>query len=94
MTEIPKTCPKCGARFKKWRVPDEATWNEEFFYVCFNDECPYYKKGWVWMKSQFNQEASYRYAINPSTGAPLPIPVWSNAATREMIVEDEEGEDA
>jgi hypothetical protein len=45
------------------------------------------------MKVEFNQTASYRYALNPRTGAPLPIPVWSDAATREMIVDDEEGDD-
>lgn len=94
MADIPKTCPRCGSRLKKWLVPEEATWNEEYFYVCFNDECPYYQDGWAWMRSQFNQEASYRYAINPVTGACLPIPVWSDSATREMIVEDEEGDDA
>jgi len=42
MAETPKTCPHCESRFRKWRVPDEATWDEEFFYVCFNDDCPYY----------------------------------------------------
>jgi hypothetical protein len=70
-------------------VPEGATWNEEFFYVCFNDDCPYYQGGWQWMKEQYNQNASFRHAINPRTGHPLQIPVWSDAATREMIVEDD-----
>ena len=91
MAKIPKNCPHCGSRFKKWRVPDGASWEEDFFFVCFNDNCSYYKNGWIWMKEQFNQEASYRYMINPSSGASSPLPVWSDIATREMIVEDEEG---
>ena len=78
---------------KKWLVPEDATWEEEYFYVCFNNDCPYYKDGWVWMKNNFNQQASYRYAINPTTGNCLPIPVWSDEATQEMIVEDDEGGD-
>lgn len=86
-------CPHCGFRLCRWRVPDGATWDEEFFLVCFNDACVYYREGWDWMKAQFNQTASYRYALNPRTGAPLPIPVWSDAATREMIVDDEQGND-
>jgi len=86
-------CPHCGSRLRRWRVPDGATWDEEFFLVCFNDACAYYRDGWEWMKSQFNQTASYRYALNPRTDAPLPIPVWSDAATREMIVDDEESDD-
>jgi hypothetical protein len=45
------------------------------------------------MKQQFNQNASYRFAVNPNTGASSPLPVWSDTATREMIVdESEEGE--
>ena len=86
-------CPHCGARLLRWRVPDGATWGEEFFLVCFNDECSYYRDGWAWMKQQFNQAASYRYALNPRTGAPLPIPVWSATATREMLMDDDEGDD-
>jgi hypothetical protein len=30
--------------------------------------------------------------VNPSTGASSMIPVWSDSATREMIVENDEGE--
>ncbi len=93
MVDIPTTCPHCGSRLKKWRVPGEATWSEEFFRVCFNDKCSYYKNGWKWMKEQYNQEGSYRFMINPTTGASSMIPVWSDEATREMIVEEDEGDD-
>jgi hypothetical protein len=44
------------------------------------------------MKEQYNHHSSYRYAVNPTTGASLPLPVWSASATREMIMEDGEGE--
>lgn len=90
MPAIPETCPHCNSRLSRWRVPDEATWSEEFFFVCFNDECQYYKDGWRWMKERYNQHASYRYAFNPTTGTPLPLPVWSSSATREMIVDESE----
>jgi len=91
MSEVPRTCTHCGSRLKKWRVPEDATWSEEFFYVCFNDDCSYYKSGWDWMKERYNQHASYRYAVNPTAGASLMIPVWSDTATREMIEEHAEG---
>ena len=94
MVDVPQGCPHCGAALKKWRVPDEATWSEEFFFVCFNDECPYYKTGWEWMKKQYNQVASYRYAFNPTNGSSFMIPVWSDQATREMIVDSTEEPDA
>ena len=93
MSATPRTCPHCGSALKKWLVPDEATWDEEFFFVCFDDDCSYYKSGWEWMKQQYNQQASYRYALNPENGSSLMIPVWSETATREMIVEDAEGDE-
>ena len=89
MADFSRTCPHCGSGLKKWQVPEGSTWSEEFFYVCFNDECPYYQKGWEWMKEQYNQVASYRYMVNPTTGASSQIPVWSDSATRGMIVEEE-----
>ncbi len=93
MTDIRGTCPHCGSRLKKWLVPDGASWDDAFFFVCFNDDCSYYKEGWEWMMEQYSQEASYRYTINPATGASSMIPVWSDSATREMIVEETEGRD-
>lgn len=88
-----RTCPHCGTRLSKWRVPVDASWEEEFFFVCFNDECSYYKDGWNWMEQQFKQKASYRYAVNPTTDVSSPLPVWSDAATREMIVDETEGDE-
>ena len=93
MADIPPTCPNCGSRLKKWLVPDGTSWNEEFFFVCFNDDCCYYKEGWQWMKEQYNQKASYRYMINPTTGVSSQIPVWSDSAMRGMILEDTGGGD-
>ena len=92
MKEFSRTCPHCGNRLKKWLVPEGSSWSEEFFFVCFNNDCSYYKEGWVWMKEQYSQQASYRYTINPTTGGSSSIPVWSDSATREMIVEDAEGD--
>ncbi len=94
MPDTPLTCPHCGVRLNKWRVPEGASWTEEFFFVCFNDECSYFRDGWEWMKSQYNQKASYRYMFNPSTGASSPLPVWSDSAMREMIVDESEEGDA
>ena len=93
MADIPRTCPHCESRLKKWRVPEDSSWDDEFFFACFNDDCSYYQKGWAWMKERYGHVASYRYAVNPNTGGSLMIPVWSDSATREMIVEDDEGGD-
>jgi hypothetical protein len=93
MADTRPTCPHCGSRLSKWLVPEGGTWDDEFFLVCFNDDCRHYREGWEWMKEQFSQAASYRYTLNPNTGGSSSIPVWSDSATRDRIVEDDEGDD-
>jgi hypothetical protein len=91
MAATSNACPHCGSRLINWRVPDGASWDEETFLVCFNDQCRYYRNGWDWMMAEYGRKASYRYMLNPATGAASPLPVWSDTATREMIVDDDEG---
>ena len=81
------TCPHCNQPLKKWLCPPESSWDTEFQYICFNDECPYYVRGWVWMREKFNQNISYRYRLNPSNGESGPMPVWSKDALKNFIIE-------
>ena len=82
-----KTCPHCNKPLKKWRCPPESSWNVEFQYVCFNDECPYYVKGWEWMEKKYKQKVSYRYRLNPFNNESGPLPVWSKDALKSSIIE-------
>jgi hypothetical protein len=92
MSETPPDCPHCGSRLKRWLVPEDTNWSEEYLFVCFNDDCPYYREGWDWMKEQYSQQASYRFMISPVTGATSMVPVWSPEALRELIVDEPEGD--
>ena len=80
-------CPHCGQEMKKWKVPIASTWANEFFYVCFNDECPYFVKGWEHIWEQQATKASYRCRLDPDTGKYGPIPVWSYDALKDDIIE-------
>jgi hypothetical protein len=73
---------------KKWKTPTDSTWDTEFHWVCFNDECCYFVRGWDWMMDQQGVKASYRHRMNPKTGAGGPLPVWSNEALKDHILED------
>ena len=86
------SCPHCRKGLMPFELPDNTGWQTDFHVACFNDDCSYYTDGWEWMREQYNQNASYRYAFNPSTKSSLLIPVWSDQATRENIVPDEEGD--
>ncbi len=83
-------CPYCGERMKKWMMPDSpySTWDVEYMYVCFNDECPYFVGGWDAMSKQGNLGASYRFMYNPEKDVSLSIPVPSAKALRESIVQE------
>jgi hypothetical protein len=80
-------CPYCKQRMKKWRVPVNSTWSHDFFYVCFNDQCPYFVRGWqhLWEVQQIH--ASYRCRLEPDSGKCVPLPVWSTDALKEDIVD-------
>jgi len=82
-------CPHCHQSLKKWKVPLDSTWTAEFFLVCFNDDCSYYKKGWENLRGKYNADASYRFHIDPTTGYSGPLPVWSSEALKGDIIEDD-----
>jgi len=80
-------CPYCYNKMKKWRTPSLSCWTADFFYVCFNDECTYYVKGWKHMQETTEVACSYRHRYDPDTGACGPLPVWSPEACKDGIIE-------
>ncbi len=85
--ESSKTCPHCGAQLAAFDLP-ELVFDHPYDLACFNDECPYYVRGWIWMEQQYGVKASYRYRIDPQSGRASPVAVWSPTALRDNIISD------
>jgi len=90
--QIHKTlrCPHCDEKMKKWAVPEnpfEATWENDFLFICFNDDCPYYLRGWDHVYRTTSRIASYRFMYNQEKDICSPIPVPSPNALRESIID-------
>jgi len=82
------TCPHCHKNLVKWANPELSSWSGAYQWVCFNDDCPYYVRGWEWMIQHFGKKASYRHRLDPTNGETGPLPVWSKDAMRSSIIED------
>ena len=81
-------CPHCGEKLRKWAVPQNAftEWPNDFFYVCMNDECPYFLRGWDAMAVQGNR-CSYRLCYDPLADCCQPIPVLSKKTLRDGLID-------
>ncbi|MBW1713646.1 MAG: ogr/Delta-like zinc finger family protein [Deltaproteobacteria bacterium] len=87
-----KTCPHCGQKLSKWSLPAESTWSDDYHYVCFNDECQYYVKGWKHMEETRGIKCSYRYMCGQHGQQTGPLSVPNSKMGRDMIIEDDEPE--
>jgi hypothetical protein len=83
------SCPHCDETLRPFQLPDNTGWQTDFHVACFNDECPYYRKGWEWMEQHYGVRSSYRFRIDPATGKAMPLAVWSPQALRDRIIDAE-----
>jgi len=83
-------CPHCGRKLSKWAVPNSpfSSWDTEFLYICFNDECPYTVRGWQAMDAQGNAGMSYRFVYDPERDSSIPIPIRSLHALKDGVVNE------
>lgn len=59
-------CPNCQTRLSPCETPpfhigDGLGWGAEVMFVCLNDQCPPYVKGWDHIEAAYGHVGSYRY---------------------------------
>ena len=81
---IGSSCPHCGSQLERLELPD-GVFDHAYDLVCFDDDCPYYVRGWAWMEQQYGVKASYRFRVDGSRGNPSPLAVWSPTAFKSRL---------
>lgn len=87
-------CPHCNQEMQVWEVPqitcgDGLGWGEPFLFICFNDECSLFKKGWEELMEQVGHRSSYRCMNYPGTETYELLPVFSHMGGEGQIITDE-----
>lgn len=75
-------CPDCNTEMTLWEVPpinfsDGLGWQTPYLFVCFNDDCPSFKKGWEHLMDTVESPASYRCYVEPGNNNFEYMPVFS-----------------
>jgi SAM-dependent methyltransferase len=81
-------CPYCGTRLSKWQVPYDPfiEWQSDYMYICFNDFCPYFVRGWSVMYRDGTRGLSYRFMYDRDRDSCLSVPVPSRRALKDGII--------
>jgi len=87
-------CPHCGAEMSLWEVPpfsfsDGLGWGAPYLFVCFNDECPLYVRGWDNIQENYAFNASYRCMCYPGKKNFECIPVFSPMGGTGQIIDEQ-----
>ena len=87
-------CPHCDKEMSLWEVPpinfsDGLGWGTPYLFVCFNDECPSYSKGWEHLKESMEAPASYRCYVEPGQKNFEYMPVFSPMGAQGGKLDDQ-----
>lgn len=85
-------CPYCNVQMSLWEVPQFSFsnglgWGVPYLYVCFNNDCPMYKKGWDNILLHYGQHASYRCILFPDTQKYNSMTVFSPEGGTGQIID-------
>ncbi len=88
------SCPHCKTTLSCCEAPpmhigDGLGWGSEILYICLNDECPLYIRGWQQIEEKYGHRSSYRYMRLPNSEESNVMMVASPDAFKGSIVDPE-----
>jgi len=87
-------CPHCSGELTLCHAPpvhvgDGLGWGSEYLFICLDDSCPLFVKGWEYIANQYGHVGSYRYMKIPNSKENYSMMVVSREAFTGSIVDIE-----
>ncbi len=92
--EEKRYCPHCSGKLTLCHAPamhvgDGLGWGSEYLFICLNDECPLFLKGWDYIANEYGHVGSYRYMEIPNSQETYNMMVVGKDAFTGSIVDVE-----
>jgi hypothetical protein len=89
------TCPHCKQELTLCHAPpihvgDGLGWGSEYLFICLNNDCSLFAKGWEYIENQYGHVGSYRYMEIPGSKESYNMMVAGRDAFTGSIVDVEE----
>ena len=87
-------CPHCSGDLSLCHAPpvhvgDGLGWGSEYLFICLNDTCPLFVKGWDHIANQYGHVGSYRYMELPNSKEQYTMMVVTKDAFTGSLVDIE-----
>lgn len=92
--DVIHTCPHCNQKMSCCEAPaihvgDGLGWGSDILYICLNDACPPFLKGWEQIETQYGHHASYRYMELPDSSESNLMMVANADAFKASVIDPE-----
>ncbi|WP_028318602.1 zinc ribbon domain-containing protein [Desulfobulbus elongatus] len=87
-------CPHCSGDLTLCHAPpvhvgDGLGWGSEYLFICLNDTCPLFVKGWDYIANHYGHVGSYRYMELPNSKETYNMMVVTREAFTGSVVDIE-----
>ncbi len=85
-------CPHCKQRLSCCEAPpvhvgDGLGWGSEVLYICLNDYCPLFLRGWEQIEARYGHHSSYRYMQLPDSSESNVMMVGNSDAFKGSVID-------